>query len=448
MDGMNTTEKQSRKLSLRDNLVKFGLFFGVVGMWNAVRCAAQPSPDPPSIVDEKNSLSATIASALERLRNGTLDERQAAEKQILEAGTRALIFLPVVPSSESGEFREALIRIRDAIQSRAVDEYSRPSIITLKGAFSAADILLDIMDQSDNLITIEELPTEKTEVDFKDTPFWEAIDLILDKFGLVIESTSTDGSMKLAKSEDHRPRSGIASYAGVFRLEPLRLDSTRTVLPSRLSNLGISIDVAWEPRLRPVYFYFPMNSVSAECDNGELLSAANPTAKPEFTPGESSSLEASLMLTLPSRQAKKIVRLSGELMAAIPGAPVQIQFTDLDLKQPEEQTVGKLKVVLESVSKRDEIYECKLKVTVGDAGSSMDSFRGWLLSNEAYVIDAAGKRVDNAGWNTYEMNAESFGLTYFFELAAGSKEHKLVYVAPGAVTQQTVEFELKDIPLP
>ncbi len=404
--------------------------------------------DPPSITAKLDLAEERVKTALSKLSDGTAEEKVAAEKELLEIGPRVLLHLPAPSSSATGDFRDRLIRIRDALQSQAINEYAQPSTITLSGNVSAADVLLELMDQSDNQLNIDQLPNRLIDVHFSETPFWEALDQVLDKFNLDIGPQSRNGSLQLIQRTTPILRSSGAAYAGVFRFEPLRLDSTRTVLPSRLSNLSIALQVAWEPRLKPVYFHFPMEEVSAECDNGEILTAASPDSKPEYSPSESSSMEASMMMTLPSRDAKKIVRLNGSLVAAIPGAPVQMEFEDLEAELPKTESVGKLQVTLLSVGKREEIYECKLKISLGDAGQTMDSFRGWLMSNEAYVVDSKGKRINNAGWNTNEMNSEAVGLTYFFELGESTKGFKLIYVAPGAVSFQQIDFLLKDIPLP
>ncbi len=412
--------------------------------------AQEPLPgDPPSIaMKQADPFAQLITAQLGKLKDGTAEEKTAAEKALIEAGPKALIYLPRLPSSIGGEFRDALNRIRDKIQAQAIGQYAQPSKINLSGKHSAADIFLELIDQSDNDLQLKEIPGTSLEVHFADVTFWEALDQVLDDLQLDVGPQSGNGSLQIIPAKGAAIRSMGTAYAGVFRFEPLRLDATRTVLPSRLSGLSLSLDVSWEPRLKPVYFHLPMNSLLAECDNGEILTAASPDAKPEYSPSESCSLEASVTMNLPSRNAKKILRLTGSMIASIPGAPVTVEFDKLENDEPKEQKVGNLRVQVEQVKKMDEIYAIKIKAGLTDAGQTMDSFRGWLVANDAYVLNAKGDRVANAGSELYEMNGESYGRKYYFELGENLEGCKLIFEAPGAVTEQHVEFILKDIPLP
>jgi hypothetical protein len=424
--------------------ILLSVFFGLVV------CAQEPLPgDPPSIAGKPvDPFAQSVTQQLEILKKGSPNEKKAAEKAIIELGPKCLAFLPRLPSSVGGEFRDALNRIRDTIQSQAINEYAQPSRINISGKLPAADIFLELMDQSDNDLQLRELPGTSLEVNFVDATFWEALDRVLDGLQLDVGPQSGHGTLQIIPRKGPPIRLVGTAYSGVFRFEPLRLDATRTVLPSGLSNLSLSLDVSWEPRLKPVYFHFPMKSLLAECDNGEILTAASPDAKPEYSPSDSSSLEASIMMILPSRDAKKILRLTGSMVASIPGAPVTMEFDKLDSGEPQEQKVGNLRVQVEQVKKMEEIYAIKIKAGMTDAGQTMDSFRGWLAANDAYVLNAKGDRIANAGSELYEMNSESYGRTYYFEIGEKLEGCRLIFEAPGAVTEQHVDFVLKDIPLP
>jgi hypothetical protein len=433
-----------------DRLSDLGLCFLLITSFCWIAQAQDPLPsDPPSIVNTSiDPFAQLITAQLSKLKDGTPDEKATAEKTLVETGPRALAYLPRLPSSIGGEFRDAMNRIRDKIQAQAIGQYAQPSRINLSGKLSAADIFLELIDQSDNDLQLKELPGTSLEVNFADVSFWEALDQVLDDLQLDVGPQSGNGSLQIIPTKGPAVRSIGTAYSGVFRFEPLRLDATRTVLPSHLSSLSLSLDVSWEPRLKPVYFHFPMSSLLAECDNGEILTAASPEAKPEYSPSESCSLEASIMMNLPSRDAKKILRLSGSMTASIPGAPVTIEFDKLENEETKEQKVGNLRVQVEQVKKMEEIYAIKIKAGLTNAGQTMDSFRGWLMANDAYILNAKGDRIANAGSELYEMTSESFGRTYYFELGEKLEGSRLIFEAPGAVTEQHVEFILKDLPLP
>ncbi len=417
-----------------------------------------PNLDPPSIVKEEAAskpengadieFSIRVTALLDELQNGSEQERADAEKSLLKLGPAVLGHLPRLRSSVDGDFRVALERIRDALQSKAIGDYAVASQITLQGKLPAIDVILEIMDQSDNPLTVETVPSRDIDVNFQKSTFWEALDFVLDELKLEVTTSSQDASLKLVPTTAEGTRVSRGSYAGVFRLEPNRIDATRSMRSDPLNHMSVELSIAWEPRLRPVFFKFPMKQLLIECDNGEILEAAHPDASPEYTPSESHSIDAALMVELPSREAKRIRRMSGALIAAIPGATVQLEFDELDKPGSKSQKVGNLSVAIEETKKREEIYEFKILVSLREAGQTMDSFRGWLMSHQAYVLDADDERIENAGWQTYQMNAEAVGLTYFFDLGESLEGCRLIYAAPGAVTEQRVDFLLTDIPLP
>ena len=427
---------------------------------------AQPNAplDPPSIVnaDPKSTaesglnavsglnveLSIKVTALLNQLERGAEQEREEAEKNLVALGPAILAHLPRFRSSVVGDFRVALDRIRDSLQSKAIGEYAEASHVTLKGNLPASDVLLEIIDQTDNQFTIDQLPSRTIDVNFQNVAFWEALDFVLDELRLEVTTSSKDASLMLIPTKIPRNRSSRGAYAGVFRIEPMRIDATRTMRSDKLNHLSLEISLMWEPRLRPVFFKFPMNQLLVECDNGEILEAATPDSSPEYTPTNSHSIDATLMIELPNREAKSIRRLSGSLVAAIPGAMVQLEFDELDKPGSKSQKVGKLSVTVEEMKKREDIFEFNVLISLREAGQTMDSFRGWLMSHEAYIINADNKRIENAGWQTYQMNSEAVGMTYFFGLGDSVDGCRLVYAAPGAVSEQRVDFILKDIPLP
>ncbi len=429
-------------------------------VWCSNSLFSQPEQalDPPSIVksgDQPTSgvgidteFSIKVTSLLDELQNGSESARIEAEKSLVALGPAILGHLPRLRSSVVGDFRVALDRIRDAMQSKAIDEYAQASQITLQGKLPAIDVLLEIMEQSDNTMTIDSIPPRQIDVNFQKATFWEALDFVLDELQLEVTTSAQDASLKLVPSNTAGTRVSRGAYAGVFRMEPTRVEATRSTRTDKLNNLSVELSLTWEPRLRPVFFKFPMGQLLVECDNGEIVEATNPDASPEYTPTGSNSIDASLMVELPSRQAKSIRRMSGALMAAIPGATVQLEFDELDKPGSKSQKVGNLSVTVEEMTRREDIFEFKLLISLRDAGQTMDSFRGWLMSHEAYILDANDKRIENVGWQTYQMNAEAVGLTYFFDVGKTIDGCRLIYAAPGAVTEQRVDFILKDIPLP
>ena len=453
----NRRELAEPKLGIFKVLIFCGLAATIV---QTPRLLAQPDLNPDLLAEvppvEKSSrstvldvkLSNEVSAWLAQLENGSTKEKEAAEQELLKMGPAILSHLPRFPSSVINDYRTTLDRIRDSMQFKAIGDYSLPSTVTLKGKMPASDVLLEIMEQTDNQLTIEKLPAREMDVNFEQVTFWEALDSVLDELGLEATTSAQDALLKLVPVTTEGVRSVRGSYAGVFRIEPVEVGATRSMRSGQLSHLSLDISLMWEPRLKPVFFTFPMKNLLVECDNGEVLEATSPDSSPEYTPISNHSVEATLMMQLPSRRAKSIRRLSGTVLAAIPGAMVQLEFDDLEKAGSKTQKVGNLNVTVEEMKSLEDIYEFKLLISLKDAGQTMDSYRGWLMTHEAYVMDANDKRIDNAGWQTYQMNSEAVGLKYFFGLPPSLKGCRLIYSAPGAVSEQRVDFILKDIPLP
>jgi hypothetical protein len=321
------------------------------------------------------------------------------------------------------------------------------------------------MEQTGNTLVIDKAPTDDVEVDFESTPFWEALDRVLDDLSLEADPFTDTPGLRLvptSRGVDGLVSTGSLStgalrrgYAGVFRFEPTRISATRSLARVGLNSLLIDLQVAWEPRLKPVYCRFPMKTAWVECDNGEILRPTSPEASAEYSPSGAHAIEANLQFNAPTRQAKSL-RLHGSIEAMIPGGIVSVEFDELEKPGFKSQKVGKLNATLEQAVLREDILEANLLVSVIEAGESMDSFRGWVMNNECFVQTPKDERIKFAGFQTYRMNGTEVGMTYFFDLSSKpgfeiGKDltgYRLVYNAPGAVVPTTVDFVLEDIPLP
>jgi len=397
----------------------------------------------------------------QKLVHGNVDERTNAERSLLAIGPEVLTQIPILPSSAPADQREVIDRVRRTLQAQVIDLFALPTTVTAQGNFNGADALIEIMEQTGNSLTIDKVPAGDVNVDFESTPFWEALDRVLDEMRLDINTFSDTPGLLLVPSIDRSQadldaRALRRAYAGIFRIEPTRISTTRSLQRDGLNSLSIDLQVAWEPRLKPVYCRFPMKTVSVECDNGEILQAVSPDGSPEYSPSGTHAIEANLQFVSPSRDAKIIKRLQGTIEAMIPGGLVSVEFDELDSTVVKNQVVGKLNVTLEKVELREDILEANLLVSINEAGESMDSFRGWIMNNECFIQTPTMERIKFAGFQTYRMNGTDVGMTYFFDLASkpgfevGSKldGYKVIYNAPGGVVPTKVDFVMTDIPLP
>ena len=73
--------------------------------------------------------------------------------------------------------------------------------------------------------------------------------------------------------------------------------------------------------------------------------------------------------------------------------------------------------------------------------------RGWVYSNEAYLVNPKGDRVDYAGLESFRETYEDIGLSYKFAVPDSLEGYKFVYKSPSTVMTVPVKYQMKDIRL-
>ncbi len=433
-------------LSIRPLCILLAIFlFGIKPFQQAI--AQEPETTQPA----DNDISKRVAALVKQLDGDTLAERDQAEKDLMEIGAKVLPMLPKVNANTSAETRVRLQRIQDALQEKVVDAAVEASLVTLTGNMSVGDALAAITEQTGNRITFESVPETTVELDFDAVPFWEAFDELLDLASLaVLPFRSDEGSIVLtARDQVEGLRIERAAYAGVFRLEPVELTASRRLRSGATDSLRVQMWVSWEPRLSPIFVQFKMDSFQVELDNGETLQVSNPSESPEYSPTTSASqMEIDLSLTLPDRSIKSIKSIKGSFVSALPGKVVELEFDQLAAPGKKVKEIGSLSVALEKVRKNGGTNEFQTRIKLANAGRTMDSFRGWVLGNEAYLLDDKDQRYENAGSSTTSVAGNEVGISYLFVLEKDIKNYRFIYKAPASVLEQTYNFQLNDLPLP
>ncbi|MEZ6138636.1 MAG: hypothetical protein R3C53_27445 [Pirellulaceae bacterium] len=410
--------------------------------------ADEATAPPPNRGEVTN---AEIRRVLRELESDELATRDAAEKQLVEMGPNILPFLPTVTPRTSGEMKVRLQRIRQTLQQSEVQTFFEASTVTLAGAMDLGDALKSIEEQTGNAIELQnEEATAGTgvEVDYTDAPFWTVISDLMSQANLRINAYgATEGQLVLSpgggKSEQ------MPFEIGPFHVEMVSVQ-TRRIFNSQIDGqLDLSFQVAWEPRLKPVFMQIPMASVSASLADDQQLAAVNAAAAPEIPLNLGGcATQVDLQLARPDRSVSKIDSLKGELVVAVPGERHQYVFKKFGNGARQNEKFGDVSVTLEGARKNGAVYEMRIMVEFGDAQGALESFRGWILSNEAYLLDANDKRLENVGLNTYSVRNNGVGIAYLFQINADPNDYKLIYESPAAISKQKISYELKDIELP
>ena len=214
--------------------------------------------------------------------------------------------------------------------------------MTLHGEFPIAELLKELSRQSGNAIVDRRAgeatsPTNdpKLAVDFNDKPFWQALDEVLDRAGLDVDSYASGAGLAIVpRSAERSPRVGRASYAGPLRMEPVRFEAIDDLRRPTNRSLKFFVEVAWEPRLRPILISQPLESRAGDCrrptaggrrpgeisapvgDGPSAVSLEIPLALPPRTSCHGRPFERSTQGAIAGRRGSVPIRLAAKAKAS------------------------------------------------------------------------------------------------------------------------------------
>jgi len=396
-------------------------------------------------------LTAQVKRLVRRLDDRELTERNDAEASLIELGPKILDFLPQVTARTPAETKQRLERIRKALEDEAVEAATQAAVVSLSGEMSLSDAMKALEKQTGNMAVGFENRTATVKVDFDETPYWKALDTILDQAGLTVDPYGGRGDAinVRARPAEELSRVGSAGYNGVFRFEPMRIDAVRDLRNPSINGLRLALKVEWEPRLQPITMSQPLATTTVLADDGSELSLdIQQRTLSAVVQSRIPAVELVIPLELPTRNIEKIASLKGEIETLIPGRNEKFQFDKLiDAKDVEQKRAG-VNVTVERVRPNGELFGIRIRVRFDKAANALESHRGWIFSNPAYILDADGEQVDNVSYETTLQGENEIGLEYFFLLEDGLKDCKFVYETPAAIVKKTIKYEVKDILLP
>ena len=387
-----------------------------------------------------------------------LDRRNDAEQQLVKLGPAILNLLGELEEGKSAEVKQRIGRIRQKLQRVLAESAVKASVVTLRGeAMPLSKILSAIQEQTGNTIVDfrrrfgQQAPDPELDVDFDKTPFWEALDRVLDQAELSVYPYGEAKAVSVvARTDTQLPRSAQASYSGPFRFEAIGIRAERDLRNPGNDSLVLTLEVAWEPRLAPINLQQRMADLMAVDENGAPLPIAVRQAELEVPVNpESMAVELTVPLALPPRNVKQIAQLKGSLTALVPGKIETFRFKDLAEAKNVERRVAGVTVVLEQVRKRNEgIWEVRMGVRFDQAGGALASHRTWIEENEAFLEGPDGKPIDWATFETTRQTENEVGFAYLFGLDGPLAGHSFVYKTPGMIFSAGLEYQVKGIDLP
>lgn len=413
----------------------------------AVSLAAVTSGDEPAA----EPLRQRVERLVEQLDAPQAGRRAAAEQQLIELGEPIRGLLPADSDDLPPEIRQRLKRVRQRLVAGPPTPEAPPASddVRLAGARTLG-AAIEALSRDARVEFDQPLP-EDTPVTPYDAPlpFWHALDHVLDQADLDIDYYGGDANtLRLRPRRENRPsRVDSAAYAGIYRLEPTIVTSQRVLRQSELSGLSVEVELAWKPGVTPIGVSLPMDQLTAAFDDGQSVRAQGEFGSLEVATGrEIPSAELRLPMQLPAGQPSKITSLSGRIHSMLPGPMHRFEFPLRTISVSE--ATGSVTVRLEDVRKNGELHEVRLGVEFASPGTAMDSHRGFLLDNEAFVLRGDGTRIEHLGYQLYRQTNSGIGIGYLFDLGPAIADETFVYETPTAVVKNEIDFIIDDIALP
>lgn len=410
-----------------------------------------------SAPDSDADLAETVKQLVRKLDAPQKARREEAEKDLVALGSKVLDYLPENTDRMSAEAGQRLDRIREKLEKTEAEGSIEPSVVTLSGEKPLTEILAAIDQQTHNkLVDLraafgQEVGDPKLKVDFQQTPFWKALDVVLDQAELTIYPYSSEnGGLGLtSRGESRLPRVGQAVYSGAFRIEGTEFVARRDLRDPMSHVLSLTLEAAWEPRLQPIVIMQPSSELEAIDDNGQALPIAPSAGDMQFPiDSDMKSVELPIQFQLPERNVRRIATLKGKLTAMLPGRVETFRFTGLEKNKRTDRRRAGVTVTLESVRKNEAVWEVRVVLSFEKATGALESHlsTGWVTSNFA-ALEADGKTIPYAGLETTRETETEVGTAYYFDVPA-IKGYTFVYKTPTAIVSLPVAYELKELDLP
>ncbi len=400
---------------------------------------------------------AAVRALAVQLNAAGLADRDAAEKKLIEMGPEILDLLPPVTERTPAEVKQRLARIRQELQLRRGKAAAQSTRVTLRGdALPLSKVLAELSKQSGNKIVDlrselgQEATDPKLKVELDRTPFWQALDQVLDLAKMTVYAHGgKEGITVVNRGESQAPRLGRASYDGPFRFEAVEFTAQRDLRTPASRGLQLQLEMSWEPRLAPITLKQPLAEIYATDDRDQPLAIEGGRAELEMMVNRgATAADLQIPFVLPPRNVARIARLRGTLSAMLPGQLETFRFDNLEAAKKVEKRQAGVTVVLDQVRRNGAVWEIRVRVRFDKASGALESHRGWVFENEAYVEGPDKQPIRYAGLETTLQTENEVGVAYLFDLEKGLKGHTFVYKTPGVIVIVPVHYELTNLELP
>jgi len=395
-----------------------------------------------------------VLQLIERLDDPKPEARDEAEARLIKLGARALPLLPDPASVTSQERKERLEKVRATLRQAEQETSTGASRVTIQAkGIRLSEALGLIQKQTGNGITDlrEQLGAEVTnpafDLDIHDVPFHEALDRVARLAEVSVNAFTGDGTIGITAGTP--AKDPLIQYVGPFRVAFKQLTEVRD-LQAGTSAASAQLEVAWEPRLRPMLLTLKSDGLAVKDDKDrEVKPQAMMESNEVVLRPENPAVEMNLNLEAPDRSAVKLSSFRVKAEVTLPAGIKTFRFPSLaqenvTLKQ------GDVSATLQNVEIDEQVWKVNVELVYPGNGPAFESYRQGLFNNRIWLQKADGSRFEhNGGFSNTSSDGGKLGFEYLFVDAPGKPaDYQLVYETPSRVVTIPLEFEFKNVPLP
>jgi hypothetical protein len=396
-----------------------------------------------------------VSLLVERLGSPKEDARKAAEEALIKLGPRVLPLLPDPAKVEDAEAKKRLTKVREALAEATEQANLGPSMVTLQAkGMRLSEVVQKLQAQTGNAITDlreaegGEATNPSLDLDIKGKPFLEALDIVCKQAEITPNFFTGDGSIGLMPGKP--PEKGMIVYTGPFRVTFKQIAAVRDLLADT-SSASAQLEVAWEPRLRPMLLALKADETKVTDDKGKPIEiqVMDESTDVVLRP-ENPVAEMNLNLKAPDRSSKSLSSFKVKAELTVPAGLKTFRFPTLTVKEPASIKQGDVAVTLDSTEIDEQVWKVNVELAYPGEGPAFESYRQGLFNNRLWLQKADGSKFEhNGGFSNTSSDAGKLGFEYLFVDAPGKPgDYGLVYETPSKVLTIPLEFTFKDVPLP
>ena len=333
-----------------------------------------------------------------------------------------------------------------------------PSKVTLQGRKSL-DEAVAALQQSGNVIVDlrrrlgQEIRRPTLNLRLVGAPFWRAVDEVNRQAMIEMTPLIDPGRHEpvLGITQPDRPPTPVpTAYDGPFRITVVELTAVRRLDDPRLSTLLARLQIAWEPRLRPLFMRVAPDSVRASGTDGFRTVDQGGVGTIKLVGVYPAEL--SLRLPLPPRSWASLPKLKGSFDVIVP--PTQARFTFTKLVTGEKQSDRGVTATLREIvaDRHRRRWTVVLTLVYPWDKLPLESHQIWAMEgNRIQLVH----RTENLQWQAEPDEQVSIDegraihITYHFADVPGKlADWTLVYIAPAAPIWYDLDFTFDNLPLP